>query len=155
MSSRSLSGISVRVLFGGFVILGIVGCVSQADRDAAALEALTKEQQLRDNSPETTVWIHNRTGEPIREVGMMCKSVERPDKSKSYGTSWTRETTVEGEPKVIWSEKYPEPLVLETLKVRFDKGARSEYQLNHRCQPGDKVVLVIETGGRVTVKAKE
>ncbi len=152
MKTRS---VCIQLLFGGFVVLWMAGCVSQADRDAAASDALMKEQQLRDSSPKTTVWIHNRTGEPICEVGMSCKSVERADKSRSYSTSWTRETTVEREPREIWSEKYPEPLVLETLRVRFDKGASSEYQLNHPCLPGDNVVLVIEGGGRVTVKAKE
>jgi hypothetical protein len=133
----------------------MAGCVSPADRDTARLKALVKERQLRDSSPETAVWIHNRTGEPIREVGMSCASVERADKSRSYSTSWTRQTPIEGEPKQIWSEKYPDPLVLEKLEVRFHNGARSGYVLNHRCQPGDKVQIVLDAGGRVTVKAKE
>src|SRR5437870_2631503 len=114
--------------------LWVAGCASQADRNKAALEMLTKEHQLRESSPKTTVWIDNRTDDPIRRVGMSCKSAPRTDKSRLYASSWTREaardTTVEGGPKEIWSEKFPDPLVLEKLELWFDKGGHTEHQLN-------------------------
>lgn len=101
------------------------------------------------------VWLQNRTGETIREFGRCCKSEEPANESRSFGTTWTRKTTIEEKPIEIWREKYPDPIVLETLRLRFDGGGRCEYAVNHRCQPGERVVLVIDTGGRVTVKAKE
>ncbi|WP_148087959.1 hypothetical protein [Gemmata obscuriglobus] len=144
-----------RVMLCGGALVWTAGCAFQTDRDMTALDALMREQQLRNNSAETTVWVHNRTGVPIQEFGMKCKSVDRPDKRRSYATNWTRKATIEGEPLEVWSERYPEPLVLETLKVRFGDGGWHEYQLGHRCQPGDKITLVVETEERVLIRAKE
>lgn len=155
MSARNYLGVSRRSLLGGYILLWLAGCASQADLDQTILDAVKKEAQIRDRSPKTTVWLHNRTGEVIREVSMRCKSVEAAGKSRSLGTSWSREMNIGEEPEEIWSERFPDPLVLVTLKVRFEKGAQCEYQLNHTCQPGDKMVLVIERGGRVSVKMKE
>ncbi len=147
MSAWSFSDLSLRLLFGACALLGMIGCVSQTNLGDAALDAVMKESQLRERSPKTTVWLDNRTGERIREVGMRCTS-------RTYGTTWTRQTNIGEESEEIWSERYPTPIALVELKLRFDKGARQEYPLNHTCQPGDKVVLVIEKGGRVSVKAK-
>lgn len=155
MDGRIRYGISLATVFSAAAVLWVSGCVSKAEREAALFQSVLKHQELVDSSPETVVWIENRTGELIREVGMSCKSVEPPDKSRSFGSSWTREETVEGKPIRIWSKKYPDPLVLEVLKVRFEKSGWSEYPLNHRCQLGEEVVVVIEDNGRVDVKVKE
>ncbi len=155
MDAAKFSKTVQRLLPGAVIMVLLAGCVSPADRELAAGAAMMREHQLRDSSPATTVWLENRTGEPIREFGMNCKSVERPDHARSYSTSWTRQSTIGTAPTEIWSEKYPEPLVLETLKARFDKGGWCEYKLNYRCQPGAGVVIVVEAGGRATVRLKK
>lgn len=134
----------------------LAGATAQTNQKQTTLEMLAarraENQRLRDASPETKVWLENRNGETIREVGISCTSA-MPGKSYSRSSKWR--ITVADKPELVWTEKYPDPIVLETLTVEFDKSGRRDFALQHRCPPGAALLVVIEENGAVTVKAKE
>src|ERR1051326_2115685 len=139
----------VKSIILGIVLFSFADSTSQPDRERASSESTGKLyseiKKLYDaNPPQTIVWIENRTGEAIREVGMTCSS---DGQWRWYGKNFTQKTTIERELKEIWSEKYPDSIVLRVLRVRFDKGAWCEFNLKHRCEPGAKVTLIIDVGG--------
>lgn len=135
------------VLICGVLGFVLASCVSQADRERGALQAVFTDIALRNRSPQTRVWLHNREEKAIREIGMTCNSVEPPDKSRSRHSSWTREMAIQAEPVEIWNERYPDPMMMEAFWVRFADGLKAEFQLKHCFQPGDHSTIVIEAGG--------
>jgi hypothetical protein len=57
-----------------------------------------------------------------------------------------------GETVRLWSKKYPDPLVLRTLKLRVEEGGWVDHTLDYRCRLGEEVVLVVKDSGDVEAR---
>lgn len=58
------------------------------------------------NSMAVIVWAENRTGTKIVEFGMDFDSVPPAGKYRSFGGGWTRQSSIDREPTLIFREKY-------------------------------------------------
>jgi hypothetical protein len=155
MAQALRAGGWTRALVGGVLTAWALGCAPVSRWDVR-MDALMRQQELRDASPETSVWVENQAGEPIRRVGMSISSAPgEAGNKRSYSTNWTREITIDGEPQKVWGEKYPDPFVLEQFKVSYDGTTWAEHPLHYRCLVGEKVALVVGSDGRVSIRPGE
>jgi hypothetical protein len=130
------------VLIGLGVLLCTTAARSDGDEDFEWLRHAIELHKEVKASPVSSLWIHNRSGRAIYEVTVRWASERTEGRSRSGHNTW--HTKIEAKPVQAWWDRWPDPLIIQTVELRFAGEFRQTYPLKQRCLPGQKILLEVD-----------
>lgn len=147
-------GSVVVVLLAAGTLTGLSGCVPGRS-DAERLAAVQEEHRLEQSSPETAVWVRNRSGKPLTHVSFEYRLAEAatPGSGATYSADagFSRDRERVGEPaEKVWGKGWPGRITFRSIRVKVG-GVATDHPAGYESCPGERVLLDVDKDGKVTL----
>lgn len=130
------------------LLLGALDGGVERDRERQ-LRLLAFELVRIQKGPLVEFRLVNRSGRPLDAVLLYCAS--DPKQSRSFWDFSRLAGPYGVEPTLLHRQRWPEPFVLQSITLVRGK-EEVEHPLNFTCQPGGRVLVVVDEKGQVSAR---
>jgi hypothetical protein len=109
--------------------------------------------ELQRSCPLTSVYFANCSNDAVRTCSFQCRSMPHPERSTTSGPCLS--VAFDAKPKLIWHQRWPDPIVIKDVVVTLKNGQIVARDLNFVCLPGQQLLIELSNENKIVATLLE